>query len=136
MIIYHYNQETGELTGQGEAEVSPLDPENYLIPRGATAIKPPKDVAGKITIFQNGKWVRVTPEPIPEPTPEPTPEPIPEPPLTYRELRAAAYPTLGDQLDMIWHAINQGLPLDTTSQFYQAIAQVKETYPKDFNPNA
>lgn len=129
MIIYHFNLDTGELIGQGEAEVSPLDPENYLIPRWATAIKPPKDVAGKITIFQNGKWVQVDP-PTP-PTPATNPDLGPETPLTYRELRAAAYPSMGDQLDMIWHAIDEGLPLDTSSQFYQAIAQVKETYPKE-----
>jgi hypothetical protein len=126
MTIYHFNEDTGELICQGTAEVSPLDPENYLIPRGSTAIAPPENAPGKVTIFSNGKWIQVN-----EPEPIPSPEPEPENPPTYRELRAAAYPALGDQLDMIWHAINQGLPLDTTSQFYQAIAQVKETYPKE-----
>jgi hypothetical protein len=128
MIIYHFNQDTGELIGQGEAEISPLDPENYLIPRGATSIKPPADVTGKVTLFQGGKWIQVN---QPEPEPIPSPEETPDPALTYRELRAAAYPALGDQLDMIWHAIDQGTPLDTSSQFYQAISQVKETYPKE-----
>ena len=38
---------------------------------------------------------------------------------------------IGDQLDMIWHTINQGLPLDKTCDFYKAIADVKANFPKE-----
>ena len=38
---------------------------------------------------------------------------------------------IGDQLDMIWHSIDQGLPLDKTSDFYKAIADVKIQFPKE-----
>ncbi len=48
----------------------------------------------------------------------------------YKVQRLMAYPKLGDQLDMIWHAINSGLPLDLTSDFYLALKAVKDTYPK------
>jgi hypothetical protein len=48
----------------------------------------------------------------------------------YRSQRAQVYPYIGDQLDMIWHAIDNGTPLDQTSTFYQTIKQVKDTYPK------
>ena len=47
----------------------------------------------------------------------------------YKEQRAAAYPPIADQLDMLWHALNAGA-LDTTSTFYTALKVVKDTYPK------
>jgi hypothetical protein len=61
MTIYHYDQETGELIGQGEAEVSPLDPENYLIPKWSTPIPPPETTEGKIATFTQGSWILVDP---------------------------------------------------------------------------
>ncbi len=52
------------------------------------------------------------------------PETLPEP--TYTELRAEAYPSITDQLDMIyWDKVNG------TNQWQQAITTVKATYPKD-----
>ncbi len=43
--------------------------------------------------------------------------------------RAAAYPPVTEQLDMLWHAMNSG---DTPKiePFYSTIKQVKTTYPK------
>lgn len=41
----------------------------------------------------------------------------------YQRLRK--YPPIGEQLDMIWHAIDSGLPLDKTSDFYLAIKATK-----------
>lgn len=61
MTIYHYNQETGELTGQGEAELSPMDPDNYLIPKWSTPIPPPENTEGKIATFKDGSWILVDP---------------------------------------------------------------------------
>ena len=49
---------------------------------------------------------------------------------TYAEKRAMEYPEIGNQLDMIWHAIDNGLPLDKESDFYKAIKEVKDKYPK------
>ena len=46
------------------------------------------------------------------------------PPVSYRTLRAAAYPPIGDQLDMIYHAGLGG------AAFQAAIAAVKATHPK------
>lgn len=45
----------------------------------------------------------------------------------YQRLRQ--YPSIGDQLDMLWHAIDSGT-LNTTSDFYTAIKAVKDAYPK------
>ena len=42
------------------------------------------------------------------------------------------YPEVGEQLDMIFHAIDSG-NLDKTSDFYKAIKAVKDTHPE---PNA
>jgi len=45
----------------------------------------------------------------------------------YKTLRQ--YPSLGDQLDMLWHAIDNGT-LNKTSDFYTAIKAVKDAHPK------
>jgi hypothetical protein len=39
------------------------------------------------------------------------------------------YPSIGDQLDMLWHAIDNGT-LNKTSDFYTAIKAVKDAHPK------
>ena len=47
----------------------------------------------------------------------------------YQRVRAREYPVIGDQLDMLWHAIDSGT-LNKTSDFYTAIKAVKDAYPK------
>jgi len=46
----------------------------------------------------------------------------------YQRLRK--YPSLGDQLDMLWHAIDTN-SLNKTSDFYTAIKAVKDAHPKE-----
>ena len=48
----------------------------------------------------------------------------------YKSERQTAYPAIGDQLDMLWHSIDAGTPLDKTSAFYTALSAVKTKYPK------
>jgi hypothetical protein len=43
--------------------------------------------------------------------------------------RIENYPSISDQLDMLWHAIESGA-LDKTSDFYLQLKEVKELYPK------
>lgn len=50
-------------------------------------------------------------------------------PYQYREDRQQAYPELADQLDMLWHAIDNGT-LDKTSDFYITLKEVKDQHPK------
>ena len=50
-------------------------------------------------------------------------------PDLYKLQRLENYPNLGDQLDMLWHAIDNGT-LNKTSEFYTAIKAVKDAYPK------
>ena len=47
----------------------------------------------------------------------------------YQYKRQPEYPNLADQLDMLWHAIDQN-KLDKTSDFYQFLKAVKDKYPK------
>jgi len=47
----------------------------------------------------------------------------------YQRQRQTTYPALGDQLDMLWHAIDSGT-LDKSSDFYTALKSVKDQYPK------
>ena len=45
--------------------------------------------------------------------------------VEYRDLRLAAYPKIGDQLDMMYHDL-----LDDTTTWKDSIAAVKALYPK------
>ena len=47
----------------------------------------------------------------------------------YISARQAAYPAIGDQLDMLWHALD-GDKLDKTSDFYKELKKVKDDNPK------
>ena len=50
----------------------------------------------------------------------------------YAELRRNAYPEIGDQLDMLWHSIDQDPQLKSKYfDFYEAIKAVKVKYPKN-----
>ena len=46
--------------------------------------------------------------------------------------RKLAYPTMGDQLDMLWHSIDQDATLKSKYfTFYEAIKAVKVKFPKN-----
>ena len=45
-----------------------------------------------------------------------------------RSLRSKQYPSITDQLDMLWHAINSGT-LDTSSEFYTRLKEIKDNNP-------
>ena len=50
----------------------------------------------------------------------------------YVTKRKAAYPPIGDQLDMLWHSIDKNPDLKTQYfDFYEAIKAVKVKYGKD-----
>ena len=49
----------------------------------------------------------------------------------YQRDRAIAYPQIGDQLDMLWHSIDESPELKQKYfKFYEAIKAVKAKYPK------
>lgn len=47
----------------------------------------------------------------------------------YARKRKVEYPALSEQLDMLWHAIDNGT-LNKTSDFYTTLKAVKEKYSK------
>jgi len=47
----------------------------------------------------------------------------------YKNNRKEAYPSIGDQLDMLYHAIDSG-NLDKTSDFYTSLKSIKDANPK------
>ena len=50
----------------------------------------------------------------------------------YAQQRRNAYPEIGDQLDMLWHSIDQDPQLKSKYfDFYEAIRAVKVKYPKN-----
>ena len=49
--------------------------------------------------------------------------------LDFLSGRAQSYPPIGEQLDMLWHAIDEG-KLDKTCDFYLKLKSVKDVYPK------
>ena len=51
----------------------------------------------------------------------------------YARKRLAEYPSIGDQLDMLWHAVDTGDWTPTkvkTTEFYTALKAVKDANPK------
>jgi hypothetical protein len=50
--------------------------------------------------------------------------------MDYRRARLDAYPALHEQLDMLWHAMDEDV-LPRVEPFYSHILAVKEAYPKD-----
>jgi|TARA_R110001592_G_scaffold277515_2_gene544683 hypothetical protein len=50
----------------------------------------------------------------------------------YGTKRASYYPSLREQLDLLWHAVDEGKFGDTakTSSFYTEMKAVKDKYPK------
>lgn len=47
----------------------------------------------------------------------------------YRKLRRAAYPSVADQMDMLWQAMNTG-QIAKIEPFYSKIKAVKDRFPK------
>jgi len=54
----------------------------------------------------------------------------PPPPLNYSQARRLAYPRVEEQLDMLWHAMDDD-PAARIEPFYSVIKMVKDAHPKD-----
>ena len=77
MKIFHYHPATGAFLDEGTADLSPLEPDVWLIPANATAETPLVAEEGEQVLWIDGIWqVQLIPEPEPEPEPEPA-EPVP-----------------------------------------------------------
>lgn len=49
---------------------------------------------------------------------------------TYKRERAAEYPDTIEQLEHLWHTINNGGVIDSSSQWFNQIKDIKQKYPK------
>lgn len=47
----------------------------------------------------------------------------------YSKLRRKAYPSVGEQLDALWHAMNDA-KINKAEPFFSMIKAVKDKYPK------
>jgi hypothetical protein len=57
-------------------------------------------------------------------------DPEEEPQRTVSDVRAQAYPPIGEQLDMLWHAMDAG-EIPKATAFYERIKAVKDALPHD-----
>jgi len=48
----------------------------------------------------------------------------------YQRDRKEIYPSLGNQLDMLWHELNVSGSLTSNGNWFQSIQEVKQQYPK------
>ena len=76
MKIYSYHPETGEYTGEGQADLNPVSKEYDIVPAFATILKPPSVATNQKAIFKDDKWTIAT---------IPKEEPYAEPELTEAE---------------------------------------------------
>ena len=60
---------------------------------------------------------------------EPTQEEID---LMYQSFRRSSYPAIVEQLDMIWHSMNDGLIPGKGTPWFETIADIKDKYPKPY----
>jgi hypothetical protein len=61
---------------------------------------------------------------------EPNQLPDPNYQIPYDSQRINLYPTIGNQLDMLWHELNQSGSLTTDGEWFNAIKEVKDNNPK------
>jgi hypothetical protein len=61
---------------------------------------------------------------------EPNQLPDPNYVMPYDANRMHMYPTIGNQLDMLWHELNVSGSLTSNGEWYKSIQQVKQQYPK------
>jgi hypothetical protein len=51
-------------------------------------------------------------------------------PLPYTYFRVQDYPSIGEQFDLLWHAMKSG-EIPMAKEFFDRIAAVKDKYPKE-----
>ncbi len=66
-------------------------------------------------------WVEIIDEPF---TPDPNYI------MPYDFSRMNNYPTIGNQLDMLWHELNASGSISTDGTWFQSIQEVKQQFPK------
>lgn len=60
----------------------------------------------------------------------PNGKPPPPVDMDYQRARMDVYPSVGEQLDMLWHAMDSN-QMQRLEPFYSTIKAIKDAYPKD-----
>ena len=50
--------------------------------------------------------------------------------IPYDANRMHTYPSIGNQLDMLWHELNTSGSISTDGSWFQSIQEIKQQYPK------
>lgn len=109
--------EDGYFVGTVQADVSPLEPDIYLIPEGCIEATPP-------TLGNNQKAKWSTPDWILEDIPDPHPEVSGEQAMIWLRMERTALLSETD-----WWANSDRTMSDAESQYRQALRDLPETYP-------
>jgi hypothetical protein len=48
----------------------------------------------------------------------------------YQRNRQQSFPSIGNQLDMIWHELNTSGSISSDGTWFQSIQEIKQEYPK------
>ena len=106
---------------------------NDTVVKAILSINPNAEVFVGGNDINNIKWLNGTPEISKADIEAKMNEMANEPEQSkYAEQRRNAYPEIGDQLDMLWHSIDQDPQLKSKYfDFYEAIKAVKVKYPKN-----
>ena len=106
---------------------------NDTVVKAILSINPNAEVFVGGNDINNIKWLNGTPEISKADIEAKMNEMANEPEQSqYAEQRRNAYPAIGDQLDMLWHSIDQNPKLKSEYfEFYEAIKAVKVKHPKN-----
>jgi hypothetical protein len=116
MKIYHYDRTSGVYLGSSDADPSPLEPGQYLVPANSVAQEPPLPASGKQAVWNNGWSLQNIPAP---PTPSPDPAPA-----TNEERRSVAYT---QESDPLFFKYQRGEA--TREEWLAKIEEIKARYP-------
>lgn len=59
MRIWHYDPDSGLLTGEGVADPDPMNEDEWLVPAFSTPDEPPAAEAGKARVYTDSGWTQV-----------------------------------------------------------------------------
>ena len=111
----------GFFVGTTEADESPLEPGELLIPGGCVDAPAPTIPSGQRARWVDG-WVF---EDMPAPEPEPVPVPVPPTPQSTEALRRAAYQA---EADPLFFKSQRGEA--TQAEWLAKVAEIKARFPE------
>lgn len=122
MEIYNYHPESKIYLGSSLADMSPLEPGQFLIPAFATKLKPLPEKIGFNVVFNNEQWEYQEPAKPYQPTPE-------EIDALVKMARANAY---RNEADPLYFKAQRGE--STMEEWLAKVAEIKNRFPDGVMP--